>query len=148
LFSPLKLSKVPIYSVLGNHDEQKPGPNLKRALVRALENNGVKYLENDAVDLIDMILIGLGDRDAGNDDTRVIDRFLPENNVVVIAHNPDTTHTFTNTITDVTLAGHTHCGQIRIPYIYKYLIPTKGKLKEKFDCGLYTLAETKLFITP
>jgi predicted MPP superfamily phosphohydrolase len=109
LFSPLKLSNVPIYAVLGNHDEQKPGPNLKRSLVRALENNGVKYLENDAVDLIDMILIGLGDRDAGNDDTRMIDRFATDNNVVVITHNPDTTHTFTNTIVDVTLAGHTHC---------------------------------------
>jgi predicted MPP superfamily phosphohydrolase len=59
LFSPLKLSKVPVYAVLGNHDEQKPGPDLKLELIRALEQNGVKYLENDAVDLIDMILIGL-----------------------------------------------------------------------------------------
>lgn len=102
--------------------------------MRALENNGVHYLENDAIDLIDMVLIGLGDRDAGNDDTRVIDRFLPENNVVVITHNPDTVRAYTNTIADVTLVGHTHCGQIRLPYLYKFLIPTKGSVQEKFDC--------------
>jgi uncharacterized protein len=72
---------------------------------------------------------------------------LPENNVVVITHNPDTTRLYTNAIADVTLAGHTHCGQIRIPFLYKYLIPVKGRADEKYDCGYYKTDETQLFIT-
>lgn len=148
LFSPLRLSKYPIYAVLGNHDEQKPWPDLKYNLVHALEMNGVYYLENDAIDLIDMILIGLGDRFASNDDTHIISRFLAENNVVVLTHNPDTIRSYTNTLADITLAGHTHCGQVRIPYLYKFMIPTQGSWKERFDCGFYTWEQTKLFITP
>lgn len=148
LFSPLKLSKVPVYAVLGNHDEQKPGPDLKLKLIRALERNGVKYLENDAVDLIDIVLIGLWDKFANNDRTSILQKFLPEHNVIVISHNPDTTKFYTTKIADVTLAWHTHCGQIRIPFLYKYLIPTEWSMNEKFDCGLYALSNTKLFITP
>ncbi len=46
LFSPLAQISAPVYSVLGNHDEEKPGPKLAEVLKKVLEKNNVKIIEN------------------------------------------------------------------------------------------------------
>jgi uncharacterized protein len=84
---------------------------------------------------------------AKRDNVLLLERFLPENNVVVLTHNPDTVRNYSNLVADITLAGHTHCGQVRIPRLYKYALPTLGAWNERFDCGLYMLRESKLFIS-
>jgi predicted MPP superfamily phosphohydrolase len=44
---------------------------------------------------------------------------------------------------DLTLVGHTHCGQIRIPWLYRAVIPTEGP----FDGGWSETPAGELFIT-
>jgi predicted MPP superfamily phosphohydrolase len=75
---------------------------------------------------------------------------------VVLAHNPDTISKYdlldSETLPDLTVVGHTHCGQIRLPVIYpmiyRSILPTEGD----FDCGLtrhkINGVDTQLFITP
>ena len=78
----------------------------------------------------------------------LLNQFHAAETVVVLTHNPDTVLAYNNYNVDATLVGHTHCGQIRLPwvhrYIGKYIIPTKGE----FDCGLIATKYTTVFITP
>ncbi len=62
---------------------------------------------------------------------------------MVFTHNPDTTLSYRKNIADLTIAGHTHGGQIRLPLIYKFAIPCKGD----FDQGLYQSTTGKTFVT-
>lgn len=148
LFQPLGDLKVPVYAVLGNHDEQKPWPNLKLNLVRALEKQGVHYLQNDIVKFDDFFLVGLWAHLAGEDDVRLLKNFHVVNNVIVLTHNPDTVLNYNNYNADITLVGHTHCGQIRLPLIHDWLRPYIYPVEGDFDCGYMRTKYTQLFITP
>ncbi len=85
----------------------------------------------------------MGDRWGQEDNVKLLDTFSEKDNVVVLTHDPDTTLDYTNNNADLTLVGHTHCGQMRIPWLYKYAIPTKGP----FDKGLTQEKYTQLYIT-
>lgn len=146
LFSPLNDINYPVYAVLGNHDSEQPGPPLQKELEIALEKNGVIFLHNEfeKIPNTQITILGLGDHWAQEDDISKINQFTQDDNVIVLTHNPDTTSQYKNAIADLTVCGHTHGGQIRIPFLYKKVIPTKGD----FDRGIYNLEDNKkLFIT-
>jgi len=115
--------------------------------MRALEANNATVLNNDIIKASNFLLVGLGDRMNGEDATWLLNEVHPVNKVVVLTHNPDTTLDYINDNADVTLAGHTHCGQIRLPRIWdrikKYIIPVEGD----FDKGLTDEEHTRLYIT-
>ena len=160
LFSPLKDIKFPIYAILGNHDSEQPGPPIQAKLQYALENNGVIFLHNSSSTIKNtkcaprafpaghplgknIKILGLGDKDADQDDVSKINEFKKSDNLIVIAHNPDTALEYENSIPDLTISGHTHGGQIRIPFWYKRVIPCDGD----FDQGLYETNYGKIFVT-
>ncbi len=143
LFADLSELDAPVYAVLGNHDVEQPGPPVRDELKAALEAEGVTFMNNKRVDLNGFTLLGLGDNWSGEDDLSLLDEMKENDHVVVLTHNPDTTLKYTNDLADVTLTGHTHCGQIRIPWLYRRAIPTFGP----FDKGYTQEAHTKLYIT-
>lgn len=146
LFAPLQELQMPVYAVLGNHDVERPGPKLRNELRRVLEQYGVDLLENEIVEFPNFTLIGMGDRWAGThgeDDVSLLQSVVPEDYVIVLTHNPDTITDFPNDHADLTLTGHTHGGQIRIPWLYHRVIPTEGG----FDKGFFQTEETLLYTT-
>jgi predicted MPP superfamily phosphohydrolase len=58
-------------------------------------------------------------------------------------HNPDSLEKFPESISDLALAGHTHGWQIRIPILYKKVIPTLWS----YDKWYTQEKKSKLFIT-
>jgi predicted MPP superfamily phosphohydrolase len=148
LFRPLSYLEVPVYMVLGNHDVEEPWPDIRTELVRTLEQYGVIFLDNDIVDFGTRKLVWLGDHMAGEDKVFILNQLHVAETVVVLTHNPDTTLAYANYNADATLVGHTHCGQVRVPwlhpYISKFIIPTRGA----FDCWLMQTKYTTLLITP
>lgn len=145
LFSPLKDLKFPAYAVLGNHDSEQPGPPLQKELAAALETHGVIFLHNSSAIIknTDIRLLGLGDNWAEEDDINKINAFSESNNLIVMTHNPDTSTKYKNSIPDLTVSGHSHGGQIRIPYFYKNAIPCE----EGFDHGFYERKMGKVFVS-
>ncbi len=123
------------FSVLGNHDQ---GHDTER-VVKALEGAGFEMLRNEAVRLTrngDTIYI------AGTDDfwytgdlSRTL-RNIPEDAfTVLLSHNPDIVGDFTEAMTaDLTLSGHTHGGQIYIPYLSRFVLPIRRP--ERYRAGL------------
>ena len=143
LFAPFKKLKPPVYAVLGNHDVEPPIQPLRDNMISVLKANNINILNNETVTLKDFTLVGLGDSWYEEDDITLLDNLSKEEKVVVLTHNPDTVMKYTNNNADFTLTGHTHGGQIRLPFLYKYMIPTNGN----FDKGFSEETHTKLFIT-
>lgn len=143
LFAPLRNLRHKAYAVRGNHDSGWPGPPIEKELREALAAYGVTLIENQAVRLGTFVLVGLGDRWSGNDRVETLKAFRESDNVIVMTHNPDTATRLPPAIADVTLAAHTHGGQIRIPWLYRKIIPTHGS----FDRGWYDLPNTRVFVT-
>lgn len=143
LFAPFAAAHMPVYAVRGNHDSGHPPPNVGTELRTALEQAGVHLLENEVVQLPNFKLVGLGDHWAGRDNLATLAHLKPADHVVVLTHNPDTATLLPRAIADLTLAGHTHGGQVRLPWLYRKVIPTQGN----FDRGWYDLTNTRLFIT-
>jgi len=126
LFAPLAQLKAPAYVVLGNHDQQPPGRDLDKPLRQALNAHGMQIIEGRLVtDARGVRWAGLGDMWAGHDDPG----FLRQPDVlpgptVLIAHNPDSAMQLRPGDATLVLAGHTHGGQIRIPWLYREVIPS------------------------
>jgi predicted MPP superfamily phosphohydrolase len=119
-----------VYSVLGNHDwwddltAQKTG---KGPIIahRALEKEGIKVLENNAVKIgkgdSAFWLLGLGDQVAfpkrgwtGVDDLpATMAQITDDDPAILLAHEPDIFPQVSDRVA-LTLSGHTHGGQIRL----------------------------------
>lgn len=123
LFAPLAALKPPTYAVLGNHDEQKPGPEIDLALRAALRAQGVAVIEGRTTQVHGFELAGLGDRWAGKDDAGFLARIPSNQPLLVLAHNPDSADRLRPREYLLLLAGHTHGGQLRIPWLYRQVLP-------------------------
>lgn len=143
LLAPLRTLRHKAYAVRGNHDSEMPGPPIEQELREALAAHGVRLLENETVRVGAFVLAGLGDLLAARDDVQVVRAFRQEDNVVVLMHNPDTATRLPPGLADIALAGHTHGGQVRIPWLYRLAIPTIGA----FDRGWHDLSNTRVFVT-
>jgi len=151
-FSPLQNINKPTYVVFGNHDAGFPGPDERAELRDIFIQNDIDLLENRGVELnlgpegkdTNIKLLGLGSHYADNDNTELLSQYTSDQDVLVLLHNPDSILTYpVHDVADVTVAGHTHCGQIRLPWFYRAVLPTRGN----FDKGLSQEANTQLFVT-
>lgn len=149
-FAPLASLRHRVWAVLGNHDEEKPGPPLQQPLRSALQGYNVQFIEGRRVMLGRCELAGLGDLRAGSAqrDFAELAKSRPQRppgQRVVLTHNPDAALAFPPGFAAVTLAGHTHGGQIDLPWATDRLLQrlTSGGFKR----GPYTLEATQLFVT-
>ncbi|NDK08677.1 hypothetical protein EOM39_05565 [Candidatus Gracilibacteria bacterium] len=145
LFKPLSQINKPIFITLGSHDFE-PKDITKDDLINLFKKHNLILLDNQSykLDKLNLSLLGLGDNDMYDDEIELINNFKKEDNLLVIAHNPDTVSGYKNNdIPKLTISGHTHGGQIRLPFIYKHVIPCEGD----FDQGLYNQNGNKLFIS-
>lgn len=131
LFAPLASLDVPVYAVLGNHDQQASGPDIDLALRAGLRMHGVQVIEGGIVEADGYRWAGLGDRWARKDDPAFLHDTPSSLPTLVLAHNPDSAVGLADGDAALVLAGHTHGGQIRIPWLYRLVIPSA----HGFDCG-------------
>lgn len=146
----LKAIKHPCYHVLGNHDEQEPGPDITAELLKALDGLGIENVENARIDLGSANLIGVGDLWASKAEFNHF-HDVPELNHkpnLILAHNPDTVEYIPDglfTHEPLMISGHTHGGQFYLPYITEYVF--KQHSETGYVKDLYQHAKAKVFVT-
>jgi len=114
LTAPLSHLRPPlgVVAVLGNHDYWT-APDAVRA---ALEKAGVAVLVNQAVHRGPLALLGVDDAFSGRDDVAATLASRRVRGVpVVLSHSPDVVRGL-GTGFPLVLAGHTHCGQVVLPW--------------------------------
>ena len=139
----LNLLTAPTYSVLGNHDWWTDGNGISKAL----EDNGIKVLENESVRIIVknryIDIIGLADLTTKNVD--IANSFIRTNTPrLVISHNPDVYYDIINRV-NMIFAGHTHGGQFILPFMRPLFVPSK--YGAKFASGLITPEKNQMIIS-
>lgn len=118
---------APTFACLGNHDggiwaARRRGYSDTNRVREVLAGAGVKLLHNAAsairVRNRDLTVVGLGDVWAGELQPMIAFRSVqPAGATVVLSHNPDTKEHLRPYRWDLLLCGHTHGGQVRLPFI-------------------------------
>jgi uncharacterized protein len=108
-------------AVVGNHDWRNSGDDIWRAL----EAEGVTVLEDRAVGLANGLWIaGLGDmRHRRPNVARALREIPGDAPAIVLSHDPDMFPEVPERVS-LTLAGHTHGGQVAIPLLRRPLMPS------------------------
>jgi len=120
-FSALRQIKAPVFAVLGNHDVGLPGPDVSARLTAALNAQGVRLLDNATAsnDLngAGVEIVGLSDLWQGRQNRKLLEA-RDDRPRLVLTHNPATILELRAPETvDILIAGHTHGGQVNIPFV-------------------------------
>jgi uncharacterized protein len=115
-----------VYAVLGNHDAWLDAPRVRRAL----DGAGLTVLQDSAVRIsrgpsVTFWLAGVSDVWTAPHDVRAALGDVPEwGSVLVFTHNPDIFPEVPARVS-LTLAGHSHGGQVRLPFIGRPVVPSR-----------------------
>ncbi|MGB9793420.1 metallophosphoesterase [Caldisericum exile] len=134
----------PAYAVLGNWDYES-APNEIENLLR---NNNITLLKNENVYYsfkdTSFYIVGIDDTITGHYDLNsALFRVDLSKFTLALSHSPDIETKFSNDLKfDLILCGHTHGGQIGIPFIARKLAPTSTK----YIKGLYTTQHGSIYV--
>lgn len=140
LYAPLAKINKPVYAVRGNHDYLYR----RRFMPAILARFNVQMIEGKMVDLGSYQLAGLADRLAAKDDASFLRKADKSKPILVIAHNPDSSDRLASYNVPLLLAGHTHCGQVYLPFVDRLVI----RSQYNYTCGYSTNMQVPVFITP
>ncbi len=135
------------YAVLGNHDVGVSSP----AVLASLRENGVTPLVNQFVRLErggeHIWLSGLDDAAMGHPEVDVAVPRQLDRPLLMMCHEPDYFDTIVRhprgSLADLVLSGHTHGGQVRLPFLPPLTLPPMGK---KYPEGLFRFADSQLYV--
>jgi len=137
-----------VYSVLGNHDHREGGPRIAR-LIRAA---GIPDLENMASVIRgphgDFFLVGIGDYHSGQSHPpRVFRHLPPDAPALCFTHSPDSLPILPKNCA-LTLAGHTHGGQIWLPLLGRPAVALASMYGQRYAIGTVREDGKTMFVSP
>ena len=135
------------FGSLGNHDVDVDAA----AVVNMLSTHGITPMVNRYVPIERggqrIWLGGLDDAFAGNPDLTLAVPDKPDGPVILMCHEPDymdsiLRHERSQHI-DLVFSGHSHGGQVRIPFVGAIQLPPMGR---KYSMGHYQFGKTQLYV--
>ncbi|MEN6331369.1 MAG: metallophosphoesterase [Smithella sp.] len=133
-----------IFGVPGNYDSPLKNP----AIMKKFKAAGIDILinENRAVALPNhkiLYLAGFGYSRSKRARLQTFNGIPPDTPVVLLAHDPDDFGEAIGAGVNLLLAGHTHGGQIGIPFLVE---KSKKANKSPFMRGLFARGKTKMYV--
>ena len=139
-------AKMGVYAVLGNHDFSY---GASEHVIKRLQELGIHVLQNESVLLEEenLVLSGMSDYWYNGDLEETL-RFVSDDDkpIILLSHNPDILLNSQTSRVDLVLSGHTHGGQIRLPWIGPLMhVPTD--LGKSYARGLFRRGDQQLYVT-
>lgn len=130
-----------VYFVSGNHEWANDMG--ARRLEEELESRGVRVLNNRndimSIENMDIYICGVDDYDTRHSDSGEAFEGLDEASyTILLSHSPNIIKEGENIKSDLILSGHTHGGQVRLPFVGAVVAPNQG-LFPKYQKGIYEL---------
>ena len=157
-FAEEAMKIAPCYYVTGNHEARV---SEYAELKVGLEAAGVVVLENERTEIEQtgktITILGVDDPSFNTDylfgdSASVVSNTLAEISTVddgftvLLSHRPELFDTYVACGMDLTLSGHAHGGQFRLPFVGGLVAPNQG-LFPKYDSGLYTSGSTNMIVS-
>lgn len=173
LLRPLTKTEIPIFAVLGNHDyamalkSDEPSEKAAQHVTDELKDMGIEVLHNESVALRlsgdkgveigkassgNLYLAGLGAAWPDKPKPAKALEDIPDSSPwFVMMHNPETFDELPAGSAPVAVAGHTHGGQLRIPFAPEWTYMTFTKKDEVHADGWidnYGAQGNQLYVNP
>ena len=139
-------SQMGIFGVLGNHDHSFGAEAIRDRMecdtkIRIIDNFAIPLrLEGKTV-----YLVGVGDLWSKDADYKRAVQTVPEDaSIILLSHNPDVIETIKDPRILIQFSGHTHGGQIRLPFIGALRVPSK--FGNKYCKGLIKTGNHLLYV--
>ncbi|MCC8307549.1 metallophosphoesterase [Bacillus amyloliquefaciens] len=132
--------------VYGNHDHGGYGTNTYKALMEAADfqvlRNGcrqVQLTDGSRIELafLDDVMLGKPDYEG------TLSRLSEDAFSILIVHEPDAALKIGGYPVNLQLSGHTHGGQVQLPFFGPLITPPYGKT---YTDGMYTLHDTAVYV--
>jgi hypothetical protein len=139
--------KEGVFVIMGNHDYFGHGEPLVSLLkardIHVLRNEGVVLQRDDAK----LFLAGIDDTWTKRANLELALRDRPDAvPTVLLAHDPVSFPDAAARNIELTLSGHTHGGQIAMPFFGRYI--NASKLAHDFHIGVYEQGDSTLYVHP
>ncbi len=139
-------ARLGVYAVLGNHDWWFDYDQVFQAFI----DNGIPVLEDRSILIQNNAdtfwLAGISDFWEGEHD---IDKALTDvpkgSSIIAFTHNPDLFPEIPDRV-DLTIAGHTHGGQVNLPLLGRLVVPSR--YDDRYAIGHIIENARHLFVTP
>lgn len=143
-----KISGAPVFSVPGNHEWRRQratefNGKLQEAGARVL-SNGCTAIQRGEDRLW---IVGVDDPVTQRDRLdQALDKIDDRSPKLLLAHSPQAYPQAAAHGIDLMLTGHTHGGQVRIPFLGASYVPSMGFFP-RYDYGLYSSGPTTLIVS-
>ena len=135
------------YGCLGNHDVAFNAP----LVTRTLADHGTRLLINEHLPIerngARLWICATDDAGTSHPDLDLTIPDRPDGPVLLMVHEPDYADTVTahpkGRLVDLMLSGHSHGGQVRLPFLGPLILPPMGL---KYPEGRYTFNQMQLYV--
>jgi predicted MPP superfamily phosphohydrolase len=141
VYTSFPRGRIATVGILGNHDYGIgwSQPEVAARVVGIANRHGIDVLRNETRDVGGLQMVGMDDLWADRfDPVSAFARFDPAKPALALSHNPDTVdRPGWDAYAGWILAGHTHGGQCKAPFLPPPLLPVRNR---RYTCGEFTLA--------
>lgn len=134
-------AKEGVFAVLGNHDN-------KDRTSRALSERGIRVLINEHITLYRkkeyVFIAGVDDLWRGKMDLAKTLKGTDDKPKILLAHNPDAIEMIKATDVDFVMAGHTHGGQVSLPFYGPPIV--YSRFGARYAAGLFREGRTVMYV--
>lgn len=134
------------YAVLGNHDYWANGAEVQAAM----EAKGVRFIVNTSVTIerggATLPLAGIDEVYRGEPDVEAAFANVPKHGPVLgLTHHPDMIDRLRDRRIDLLVCGHTHGGQIRVPFFGSLVVPSKHE--GRYAAGFVRVGRVLMYVS-
>ncbi|MEN6372090.1 MAG: metallophosphoesterase [Armatimonadota bacterium] len=133
--------RIVTYAVLGNHDYDVG----KKIVTDALNKCGIQVLVNRSMQPVrGLYIVGMDDPHGGKPDAVAAFRGIDENKCyIMLAHTPEQVYRLKGRH-GLLLTGHTHGGQVRLPWMSGRMVP--GYVNGRYIAGWYLDGDLRTYV--